>query len=158
MPYIKREDRDRLWHDNEMPDNKGELCYMLYWLAYSYVHDHAVRLHGGRFTYNDISDAMAALRDAEREIEHRIYTPHERDAMLENGDVFPGEREFGYENVHHGSGSARGAGEYSPGRPDSDPSGRFSERLENPSADEGQQEARRPQDHEGSYPEDGEKL
>lgn len=87
MPYIKGEQRRRL--DSEpvgvvLPQVKGELTYVAFKAALNY-------LVGTGLHYQDISDAIAALRDAAGELHRRVLIPYEDKVIQKNGDVIPPE-------------------------------------------------------------------
>lgn len=74
MPYVTGEQRRRL--DSEpvgvvLPQVKGELTYVVFKAALNF-------LVGTGLHYQDISDAIAALRDAANEVHDRILVPYEK--------------------------------------------------------------------------------
>ncbi len=85
MPYIPEEQRRRL--DSEpvgvtLPLVKGELTYVAFKAALNY-------LVGTGLHYQDISDSIAALRDAADEMRNRVLVPYEKKARLRSGDMIP---------------------------------------------------------------------
>jgi len=84
MPYIKQEDRtcfDGINTFVDVPDNAGELNYLLtvIWKAY-------FEFHGGR--YQQMNDIIGALEGCKLEFYRRLITPYEDTKIKENGDVY----------------------------------------------------------------------
>ena len=85
MPYITPKAREQyaevleeLWRT--LPDNpKGHLTYVLYHIASDWI--------AGRRDYQNISDACAALRDAEAELRRRVLNPYEDAKRKLNGGI-----------------------------------------------------------------------
>jgi len=86
MPYIKKEQRERLEYKvNRLSDSiesKGELTYAIYRLTVDYI----AKL--GR-NYHDISEGISSLCDAEFELRRKILSPYEDEKERENGTISP---------------------------------------------------------------------
>lgn len=80
MPYIKREDRDRLLSDDEIPKTAGELNYLITQLMCSYVQTHGLN-------YAHINDVIGACEGAKIEFYRRVAAPYEDIKIKENGDI-----------------------------------------------------------------------
>ena len=84
MPYITPARRDTL--DTiaaELPDNAGELNYVLTKIAVRYL-----RKHGKR--YQTLNDILGAFEGAKLELYRRVAAPYEDTKIEENGDVYDG--------------------------------------------------------------------
>ena len=79
MPYINKDNRKQILTGRK-PQGKGELCFLVYYIASLYIVETGTR-------YPVISDAIAALNDAAEEIRRRILNPYEDKKMAENGDI-----------------------------------------------------------------------
>jgi hypothetical protein len=80
MPYIKEEDRDRVWTDTH-PTNAGELNYLFTQIAINYFEE-----QGGR--YQQVNDILGALEGCKLEFYRRLAAPYEDKKIQENGDVY----------------------------------------------------------------------
>ena len=82
MPYVKSNIAREI-DQGAYPTNKGELNYgitrkMIDFLCFK-----------DKVSYHDISDAIAAARDAADEMKRRLLDPYENKKIIENGDVYP---------------------------------------------------------------------
>jgi hypothetical protein len=85
MPYIKREDRERL---NPLIDllegqdirNPGELNYILTMIVHRYLNQKPE-------SYQMYNDAVGALEGAKLELYRRHVASYENEKIKENGDV-----------------------------------------------------------------------
>lgn len=87
MPYIDQKTRDELEPSLKplldkigINTKKGELTYILYSIALKYLNTH------GR-SYQNISETVSSLADAENEMRRRILGPYEDQAIERNGDI-----------------------------------------------------------------------
>ena len=60
--------------------SKGDLTYAIYSLGLRYISDRTKR-------YTIISDACAAMSDAEHELRRRVLDPYEDKVIKKNGDI-----------------------------------------------------------------------
>ncbi len=87
MPYIKKEDRRRLYEneasENEFvyPETAGELNYCFTMLAIRYLKQKGEN-------YQHINDIVGALEGAKLELYRRVASPYEDQKIEENGDVY----------------------------------------------------------------------
>jgi hypothetical protein len=89
MPYIKKERRQLLDAEitrivNRLLDIsavKGDVNYTITRIVLG-----ALKPDAG-WSYQSLSDAVAALKDAATEVERRLLAPHEDGAKERNGDV-----------------------------------------------------------------------
>lgn len=65
-----------------MPQNAGELNYMLSMVVRGYIHQHGLN-------YQSINDAVGALEGAKAEFQRRVVAPYEDTKITENGDIYP---------------------------------------------------------------------
>jgi hypothetical protein len=85
MPYIRKEDRDRLqpftgpMQDLEIK-TAGELNYLVTLLAHRFLNQKPEN-------YQSYNDAMGALEGAKLELYRRHISSYEDDKIVENGDV-----------------------------------------------------------------------
>ena len=79
MPYITQQARAEL--RSRRPQNKGELNYVITKLIMEYIEYKGL-------SYQNLSDAAAALSDCRDEFYRRIIAPYEDQAIQRNGDVF----------------------------------------------------------------------
>ena len=79
MPYIPQTARAEL--RSRRPQNKGELNYVITKLLMEYIEYKGL-------SYQNLSDAAAALSDCRDEFYRRIMAPYEDAKCDENGDVF----------------------------------------------------------------------
>lgn len=80
MPYIKRQDRERLGEDAH-PQTAGELNYAFTVFINEYLRDHGL-------SYQSCNDIIGALEGAKSEFQRRVLNPYEDMKLRENGDVF----------------------------------------------------------------------
>ena len=86
MPYISKDDRDRM-QENEGDLNihsKGVLNYAISSLLVHYILQHGK-------SYQSLSDCIAACDDAKEEFRRRVMNPYEDRAIERNGDTYPEE-------------------------------------------------------------------
>lgn len=81
MPYIKKEDREKLAANGANSSNPGELNFVISTLCDTYFHS-----NGGR--YQQINDIIGALEGAKLEFYRRVAAPYEDVKIKENGDVY----------------------------------------------------------------------
>lgn len=89
MPYIKREDKERVlgvFHHTRFSidriENEGELNYALSVLIDEYLRS------GGGVNYAKINEVIGALECAKLEVYRRVAAPYEDRKIAENGDVY----------------------------------------------------------------------
>jgi hypothetical protein len=85
MPYIKEQDRDRLFSGGlELPKPRtaGELNYIFTCLIDNYLGN------GQNVSYQRINDCIGALEGAKLELYRRVATPYEIEKCNINGDVY----------------------------------------------------------------------
>ena len=83
MPYIKKEDRERfddLFRDL-LPENAGELNYVISVLCNEYLHSRGIR-------YQNINEVIGVLECMKLEFYRRVASPYEDTKIEENGDVY----------------------------------------------------------------------
>ena len=85
MPYIKKEDRDRLNSFTTTMENleirsAGELNYLITLLTHRYLNQKPE-------SYSTYNDAMGALEGAKLELYRRHVALYENEKIEENGDV-----------------------------------------------------------------------
>lgn len=80
MPYIPEADRDAIFKGEKKIEKKGELTYAVFQLALDFIGAQGIN-------YQNISDACAALHDAELEIRRRVLNPYEDEKIKQNGDI-----------------------------------------------------------------------
>jgi hypothetical protein len=87
MPYITQEDRtateDNLFGDalQFVPNNAGELNFLVSTLIDNYLTEHGVR-------YRHINEMIGALECCKLELYRRIASPYEDVVMAKNGDAY----------------------------------------------------------------------
>lgn len=81
MPYIKKDRRAALNAMSDMPQNSGELNYLITRLVIRYVKLRPMN-------YQTLSEALSALEAAKLEYYRRVLIPYEDLKKEENGDVF----------------------------------------------------------------------
>ena len=86
MPYIKKEDRNKLmWIDSAIEDNPpetaGEMQYVVALLIHHYIR------HNG-LNYQQCNDVMGALTGAQLEFYRRFVADYEDTKIRDNGDVY----------------------------------------------------------------------
>jgi len=79
MPYIKKEDRERL-ATGELPKNAGELNYTITKLLLNYM-----KAKGTNYAH--VNEVMGALNCVTQEFYRRWAAPYEDQKIAENGDV-----------------------------------------------------------------------
>lgn len=80
MPYIKKEDRDRIKNQDGLPRTAGELNYVITTLIHCYINS----LGESYQAYNDV---LGVLEGAKLELYRRKVAPYEDKKIKENGDV-----------------------------------------------------------------------
>jgi len=80
MPYIKQELRERL-EDGELPDNEGELNYVITGLLDDYLSAYGLN-------YTNLNALVGVLECAKLELYRRIVSPYEDEKLETNGDVY----------------------------------------------------------------------
>ncbi len=78
MPYIPEEQR-RLLAYHPVPENPGQLNYLITKLVKAYLEEHP--------KYQDFNDVVGALECAKLEVYRRSVAPYEDAKIVENGDV-----------------------------------------------------------------------
>ena len=81
MPYIDPERRKDLYDNSRIPDNAGELNYLITILVNNYIQ------RVGK-SYKNLNNAIGALECAKLELYRRIAAPYEDDKSRVNGDVY----------------------------------------------------------------------
>jgi hypothetical protein len=81
MPYINSEHAQRLAWGNEVPDNAGDMNYMITKLCDEYLQRKGLK-------YEHINAIVGALECAKLEMYRRLAAPYENQKCLENGDVY----------------------------------------------------------------------
>lgn len=81
MPYIKQEDRERLFATGCTAKNAGELNFIISLLIDQYWHENGKN-------YQAFNDIIGALNNAEHEYYRRKISYYEMAKMAENGDVY----------------------------------------------------------------------
>lgn len=81
MPYIKQEDRKRLFQPGQQPRNAGELNFCISLVIDQYWHNNGQN-------YQAFNDIMGALTGALLEYYRRKIAYYEMNKMSENGDVY----------------------------------------------------------------------
>lgn len=89
MPYIRKEDRERLdgvvdlvvekFLENSMADSLGDLNYVVSRIVASCI---------GEPSYSKIAMATGVLENVKQELYRRMATPYEEKKILENGDIY----------------------------------------------------------------------
>lgn len=85
MPYIEQERREAVFEEG--PKNKGELNYIITMCMHQYVMERP-------FTYQVLSEAVAAARDAADEFVRTVLAPYEDLKRKENGYISVLDNEF----------------------------------------------------------------
>lgn len=85
MPYIKKEDRERLTTVTQVLESAeirtpGELNYLVTLLTHRYLNQKPE-------SYQQYNDAIGALEGAKLELYRRHVASYENDKIKENGDV-----------------------------------------------------------------------
>ena len=81
MPYIKQEDRERLFQPGQMPKNAGELNFCISLVIDQYWHSNGKN-------YQAFNDITGALVNALLEYYRRRIAYYELNKLIENGDVY----------------------------------------------------------------------
>ena len=81
MPYVNEERREKLAYGDEVPDNEGDLNYMISLLCNEYLVRKGLK-------YEHINAIVGALECAKLEMYRRLAAPYENQKCLENGDVY----------------------------------------------------------------------
>ena len=82
MPYIKKEDRVRVYSAG--PSSAGELNFAITTLIVEYL----FYRKGKGLNYQAINDCLGALEGAKLEFYRRIVSPYEEGKIITNGDVY----------------------------------------------------------------------
>ena len=82
MPYLKKDDRDRL-NSGGTPTDSGSLNYVLTNICLRYIHRHTPDVR-----YKDYNDVIGALEACKLELYARAVRPYEDQKIKENGDVY----------------------------------------------------------------------
>ena len=80
MPYIKIDRRVELYWNGSVPENCGELNYLITKTIISYWEEHK--------NYQGINDIVGALTCAKDEFYRRVAVPYENEKIKTNGDVY----------------------------------------------------------------------
>ena len=84
MPYLQDPThRDRLILGEDLPQNGGDLNFMICDLVESFLYRKGL-------TYANINECAGAIECAKLEIYRRIAAPYENGKATQNGDVFRG--------------------------------------------------------------------
>ena len=83
MPYIEQKDRQKIYKGDDVPDNKGELNFLISCALIHYMHKHGK-------SYQVLSDCISACNDAGEEFRRRVLNPYEDEKIEENGDIYYG--------------------------------------------------------------------
>ena len=87
MPYVKQEDRNRLWKDLT-PKTPGELNYVLKMFTLRYL---AMK---EKLDYSALNEVVGVFESMKLEFYRRIVAGYEDSKIIENGDVyFPKQKE-----------------------------------------------------------------
>ena len=81
MPYIKKDAKLRLSASLELPQNAGELNYLISLLCINTL------TKWGK-SYDSINKIVGALECAKLELYRRVAAPYEDEKIKENGDVY----------------------------------------------------------------------
>ena len=81
MPYIDQNKRDNLIYEGRVPEDAGELNYLLTIILDEYLEE-----NGGR--YQQINDIIGALEASKLEFYRRLVVPFEETKIQDNGDVY----------------------------------------------------------------------
>jgi len=79
MPYISKKNRTDL--ENRLPNNPGELQYLMAVMFKEYIYHHGLR-------YQTINDIMGALAGAQMEFYRKVVVPFEEKKLAKNGGVY----------------------------------------------------------------------
>ena len=82
MPYIKQEDRERLYLRDGRAEAPGDLAYLVYCLVVDWVYG-----QGGKLSYTKASAAIGVLDTVKDEFRRRHLDFYEDQKIVENGDV-----------------------------------------------------------------------
>ena len=80
MPYIRQELREQL-DDGGLPDNEGELNYVITGLLDDYLSAYGLN-------YTNLNALVGVLECAKLELYRRIVSPYEDEKLETNGDVY----------------------------------------------------------------------
>lgn len=80
MPYIKKEQRERIGCLNTYPRDAGELNYIISDICKVYLEAKGLQ-------YQSINDVIGALEGAKQEFYRRWASPYEDKKIGENGDL-----------------------------------------------------------------------
>lgn len=88
MPYIKKEDQDRIEREDAyipLARNVGELNYLINMVAIEYL------MNQPKIDYATLNNTFGAMELAAQEFRRRLIDPYEEKKINENGDIFPEE-------------------------------------------------------------------
>ena len=87
MPYIKKEDRDKFWHNGTclldmalLCETPGDLNYAITIMIHEYIFRHGQ-------SYSTYNEAMGILECAKMELYRKHIAPYEEEKIKENGDL-----------------------------------------------------------------------
>lgn len=81
MPYVNADRRVELAYGEQLPDNAGDMNYMITLLCDEYIQRKGLR-------YEHINAIVGALECAKLEMYRRLAAPYENQKIKENGDVY----------------------------------------------------------------------
>lgn len=82
MPYITRERQKEIVEHDGVPENPGELNFLITYIVCGYI------TRQGGMKYGNINEVIGALECAKLEMYRRLAAPYEDKKILENGDVY----------------------------------------------------------------------
>ena len=81
MPYVSEERKGDLNWGDELPDNAGDMNYMITKLCDEYLQRKGLK-------YEHLNAIIGVLECAKLEMYRRLAAPYENQKILENGDVY----------------------------------------------------------------------
>jgi len=81
MPYVKEDRKSELGWGEQLPDNAGDMNYMITVLCDEYLQRKGLK-------YEHINAIIGVLECAKLEMYRRLAAPYENQKILENGDVY----------------------------------------------------------------------
>jgi len=81
MPYIKQEFRPLLDVCKRLPDDAGELNYVI-----TTILDQYIKMKGKK--YQTLNEVIGVMECAKLELYRRVAAPYEDTKIIENGDVY----------------------------------------------------------------------
>lgn len=81
MPYIDPERRTGLWEGGYLPQNVGELNYLISLTCKTYMINEGL-------SYKSINDVIGVLECVKQEFYRRIAVPYEDKKIEQNGDIY----------------------------------------------------------------------